>query len=47
MSITFLSLPYAAILGLCALLYFVVYPVVVYFRDVNGKFDTLYQVVHH
>lgn len=32
-----LSIPYAAALGLFALIYFVIYPVFVYFRDVNGK----------
>ncbi|KAG9196524.1 benzoate 4-monooxygenase [Alternaria panax] len=36
MSAAVLSIPYAAALGACAFLYFVVYPVVVYFRDTNG-----------
>jgi hypothetical protein len=36
MSTAVLSIPYAAALGACAFLYLVVYPVVVYFRDVNG-----------
>ncbi|KAF2031748.1 cytochrome P450 monooxygenase [Setomelanomma holmii] len=36
MSATILSLPYAAALGASALLYFVICPIVVYFRDVNG-----------
>jgi hypothetical protein len=31
------SVPYAAALGACMVLYFVVYPVVIYFRDVNGE----------
>jgi hypothetical protein len=37
MTTILLSIPYAAALGVCVLLYFVVYPVVVYFRDVNGE----------
>ena len=36
MSTAALSIPYAAALGACAFLYFVVYPVIEYFRDVNG-----------
>lgn len=36
MPISILTSPYAAALGACLFLYFVVYPVVVYFRDVNG-----------
>jgi len=36
MSTAVISIPYAAALGACALFYFVIYPVVVYFRDVNG-----------
>ncbi|KAI4659648.1 uncharacterized protein J4E79_006183 [Alternaria viburni] len=35
MSTAVISIPYAAALGACALFYFVIYPVVVYFRDVN------------
>lgn len=30
------SLPYAFALGTCFFFYLIVYPVVVYFRDVNG-----------
>lgn len=37
MSTSELSIPYAAALGVFAFAYFVVYPVFVYFRDVNGK----------
>lgn len=36
MSTAVFSIPYAAALGACAFLYFIVYPVIVYFRDVNG-----------
>ena len=36
MSTPILSAPYAAAFGACLFLYFVVYPVVVYFRDKNG-----------
>ncbi|KAJ8114787.1 hypothetical protein OPT61_g3413 [Boeremia exigua] len=36
MSTSILSSPYAAALGACVVLYFFVYPVIVYFRDVNG-----------
>lgn len=36
MSISLATIPYAAALGAFVLLYFVVYPVFVYFRDVNG-----------
>ncbi|KAJ4344679.1 uncharacterized protein N0V89_012423 [Didymosphaeria variabile] len=36
MSTAMTSLPYAVAFGTCVFLYFVVYPVVVYFRDVNG-----------
>lgn len=42
MSTSILSSPYAAALGACVFIYFVVYPVVVYFRDVNGQYFTLY-----
>ena len=31
------TLPYAVLLGTCCILYFVVYPVVVYFRDAKGE----------
>ncbi|KAF2683389.1 cytochrome P450 monooxygenase [Lentithecium fluviatile CBS 122367] len=36
MSFELVSLPYAAALGLCSFLYFVVFPIAVYFRDANG-----------
>lgn len=36
MPIAVVSVPYAAALGFCFLLYFVVYPIIGYFRDVNG-----------
>jgi hypothetical protein len=36
MSTMVFSVPYAVTLGVCVFLYFVIYPVVVYFRDVNG-----------
>jgi hypothetical protein len=32
-----LSMPYTIALGVCAFVYLIVYPVVVYLRDVNGK----------
>jgi hypothetical protein len=32
-----LTSPYAVALGACVLLYFVVYPAIVYFRDTNGQ----------
>jgi hypothetical protein len=31
------SMPYAAALVVCAFVYFVAYPVIVYFRDVKGE----------
>jgi hypothetical protein len=45
MSTSVTSLPYAIAFGTCVFLYFVVYPVIVYFRDVNGTFDELSQNV--
>lgn len=35
-SAIFVSAPYAVALGVCLFLYFIIYPVVVYLRDVNG-----------
>lgn len=37
MSTSFLASPYAAAFGACVFLYFIVLPVVTYFRDVNGQ----------
>jgi hypothetical protein len=41
MSTAILSIPYAAALGAAVFVYFVLYPVIVYFRDVNGAFDLI------
>lgn len=38
MTLAIVSLPYAAALGACFFAYFVVYPLVVYFRDANGEY---------
>jgi len=37
MSISILASPYAAAFGACVFFYFIVFPVVNYFRDVNGQ----------
>lgn len=41
MSLSIIPSPYAAALGACVFLYFVVYPVAVYFRDVKGQYFSI------
>lgn len=45
MSTSLLSSPYAVGLGAFVFLYFIVYPVVVYFRDLNGQWP-LFTRIH-
>lgn len=34
-----LAAPYAALLGACCMLYFIVYPVFAYYKDPKGMYD--------
>lgn len=40
------SVPYAAVVGFACFLYFVVYPVIVYFKDANGMLTVLSQLLN-
>lgn len=41
MSTSILASPYAAAFGTCILVYFVIFPVITYFRDVKGQWPSL------